>query len=71
MEHKTEAKTDGLSGLNAAQSGTLEALAMALDYRDQSTSGHSRRVANLVRMESKGLRCSPSNKVRSCTTSGS
>ena len=48
MEHKTEAKTDGLSGLNAAQSGTLEALAMALDYRDQSTSGHSRRVANLT-----------------------
>jgi putative nucleotidyltransferase with HDIG domain len=48
MEHKTEAKTDGLFGLNAAQSGTLEALAMALDYRDQSTSGHSRRVANLT-----------------------
>jgi putative nucleotidyltransferase with HDIG domain len=48
MEQKPEAITDGLSGLSAAQSGTLEALAMALDYRDQSTSGHSRRVANLT-----------------------
>jgi putative nucleotidyltransferase with HDIG domain len=34
--------------MDQAQSGTLEALAMALDYRDQSTSGHSRRVANLT-----------------------
>jgi putative nucleotidyltransferase with HDIG domain len=48
MEHKPEAITDGTSVLSAAQSGTLEALAMALDYRDQSTSGHSRRVANLT-----------------------
>src|SRR4030095_4667485 len=48
MEHKPEAITDGASVLSAAQSGTLEALAMALDYRDQSTSGHSRRVANLT-----------------------
>jgi putative nucleotidyltransferase with HDIG domain len=48
MEHKPEAITDGVSVLSAAQSGTLEALAMALDYRDQSTSGHSRRVANLT-----------------------
>jgi putative nucleotidyltransferase with HDIG domain len=48
MEQKPEAITDGLSGLSASQSGTLEALAMALDYRDQSTSGHSRRVANLT-----------------------
>jgi HD-GYP domain-containing protein (c-di-GMP phosphodiesterase class II) len=29
-------------------SATLDALAMALDYRDQSTSGHSRRVADLT-----------------------
>ena len=48
MDQKPEAFTDGLSSLSAAQSGTLEALAMALDYRDQSTSGHSRRVANLT-----------------------
>jgi putative nucleotidyltransferase with HDIG domain len=48
MEHKPEAIPEGFSGLSAAQSGTLEALAMALDYRDQSTSGHSRRVANLT-----------------------
>jgi putative nucleotidyltransferase with HDIG domain len=34
--------------LTAAQHETLEALARALDYRDQSTSGHSRRVANLT-----------------------
>jgi len=27
---------------------TIDALAMALDFRDQSTSGHSRRVANLT-----------------------
>ena len=48
MEQKPEVVTDGLSNMNAIQSGTLEALAMALDYRDQSTSGHSRRVANLT-----------------------
>lgn len=48
MEQKLEASTDGLSNLNVIQSGTLEALAMALDYRDQSTSGHSRRVASLT-----------------------
>src|SRR5262252_2378709 len=47
MEQKPEGLTDGLN-LNLVQSGTLEALAMALDYRDQSTSGHSRRVANLT-----------------------
>ena len=34
--------------LTAAQNETLDALAKALDYRDQSTSGHSRRVADLT-----------------------
>ena len=34
--------------LTIAQNETLEALARALDYRDQSTSGHSRRVADLT-----------------------
>ena len=48
QDQKADAFTDGFSGLSASQSGTLEALAMALDYRDQSTSGHSRRVANLT-----------------------
>ena len=48
MEQKPEVVTDGLSNVGAVQTGTLEALAMALDYRDQSTSGHSRRVANLT-----------------------
>jgi putative nucleotidyltransferase with HDIG domain len=37
-----------LPRLTIAQNETLEALARALDYRDQSTSGHSRRVANLT-----------------------
>lgn len=48
MEQNPEVVTDGLSNLSTVQTGTLEALAMALDYRDQSTSGHSRRVANLT-----------------------
>jgi putative nucleotidyltransferase with HDIG domain len=36
-----------LQGLHV-HSATLEALAQALDFRDQSTSGHSRRVAELT-----------------------
>jgi putative nucleotidyltransferase with HDIG domain len=48
MEQKSDAITDRLPTLTSSQAGTLEALAMALDYRDQSTSGHSRRVANLT-----------------------
>jgi putative nucleotidyltransferase with HDIG domain len=35
------------NGMNV-HSATLEALALALDFRDQSTSGHSRRVAELT-----------------------
>jgi putative nucleotidyltransferase with HDIG domain len=37
-----------LGRLTIAQNETLETLARALDCRDQSTSGHSRRVANLT-----------------------
>jgi putative nucleotidyltransferase with HDIG domain len=40
--------TDALRSLTSVHSGTLDALALALDYRDQSTSGHSRRVASLT-----------------------
>ena len=39
---------DALLSLSSVHSGTLEALALALDFRDQSTSGHSRRVAELT-----------------------
>ena len=39
---------DALKGLVSIHSGALEVLALALDYRDKSTSGHSRRVANLT-----------------------
>src|SRR5436190_17239633 len=48
VEEKTKALNDALRSLTFVHSGTLDALAMALDYRDQSTSGHSRRVANLT-----------------------
>ena len=37
-----------LTSLNHVHSATLDALSMALDFRDQSTSGHSRRVADLT-----------------------
>lgn len=45
---KTEALNDALHGLTHVHSATLDALALALDFRDQSTSGHSRRVADLT-----------------------
>jgi putative nucleotidyltransferase with HDIG domain len=45
---KTHALNDALAGLTYVHSATLDALAMALDFRDQSTSGHSRRVADLT-----------------------
>jgi putative nucleotidyltransferase with HDIG domain len=45
---KTEPLSDALRSLKSVHSGTLDALALALDYRDQSTSGHSRRVASLT-----------------------
>jgi putative nucleotidyltransferase with HDIG domain len=48
VDEKTKALNDALRSLTFVHSGTLDALAMALDYRDQSTSGHSRRVANLT-----------------------
>jgi response regulator RpfG family c-di-GMP phosphodiesterase len=45
---KTAALNDALASLGHVHSGTLDALSLALDFRDQSTSGHSRRVANLT-----------------------
>jgi len=45
---KTTPLSDALRSLKSVHSGTLDALALALDYRDQSTSGHSRRVASLT-----------------------
>jgi response regulator RpfG family c-di-GMP phosphodiesterase len=52
LEHlvaeKTHALNDALRSLTHVHSATLDALSMALDFRDQSTSGHSRRVATLT-----------------------
>jgi putative nucleotidyltransferase with HDIG domain len=48
VAHKTHALNDALSSLTHVHSSTLDALSLALDYRDQSTSGHSRRVADLT-----------------------
>ena len=45
---KTHALNNALASLTYVHSATLDALAMALDFRDQSTSGHSRRVADLT-----------------------
>lgn len=42
---KTQALNDALRNLASMHGATLDALGMALDFRDQSTSGHSRRVA--------------------------
>jgi putative two-component system response regulator len=44
---KTNGLNEALTSLKA-NSATLDALSMALDFRDQSTSGHSRRVADLT-----------------------
>jgi len=48
VAEKTQALNDALSTLTHVHSSTLDALSLALDYRDQSTSGHSRRVADLT-----------------------
>lgn len=48
VEEKTSALNEAMGHLTSVHSATLDALAQALDYRDQSTSGHSRRVANLT-----------------------
>lgn len=48
MTERPAQLNDALKGLVSVHSGTLDALALALDYRDKSTSGHSRRVATLT-----------------------
>src|SRR5262245_37102223 len=48
VEEKTVALNEALRSLTHVHSATLDALSMALDFRDQSTSGHSRRVADLT-----------------------
>src|SRR5262249_55981693 len=48
VAEKTKALNEALSSLTEVHSATLDALSMALDFRDQSTSGHSRRVADLT-----------------------
>ena len=45
---KTRALDEALTSFKHVHAATLGALSMALDFRDQSTSGHSRRVANLT-----------------------
>jgi putative nucleotidyltransferase with HDIG domain len=48
VREKTMALNHALTSLGNVHTATLEALSMALDFRDQSTSGHSRRVAELT-----------------------
>jgi len=48
VAEKTVALNDALHSLTHVHSATLDALSTALDFRDQSTSGHSRRVADLT-----------------------
>src|SRR4051812_14865131 len=48
VAEKTQALNEALHSLTHVHSATLDALSMALDFRDQSTSGHSRRVATLT-----------------------
>jgi putative nucleotidyltransferase with HDIG domain len=52
---KTKALNEALTDLNHVHSATLDALSMALDFRDQSTSGHSRRVADLTTGAAKSM----------------
>ena len=52
---KTKALNEALTDLNHVHSATLDALSMALDFRDQSTSGHSRRVADLTTGAAKSI----------------
>lgn len=52
---KTTALNQALTSLSHVHSSTLDALSMALDFRDQSTSGHSRRVADLTAGAAKSI----------------
>ena len=48
VEERSGALRDALRNLNELHSATLETLATAIDLRDQGTSGHSRRVADMT-----------------------
>jgi putative nucleotidyltransferase with HDIG domain len=48
VEERSRALSDALRNLSELHSATLETLATAIDLRDQGTSGHSRRVADLT-----------------------
>ena len=48
VAEKTKALNEALRSLTHVHSATLAALSTALDFRDQSTSGHSQRVAELT-----------------------
>jgi putative nucleotidyltransferase with HDIG domain len=48
VEERSKALNEALKNLSELHSATIETLAMALDFRDQMTSGHSRRVADMT-----------------------
>lgn len=49
VENKTAELKEALQRLSSFHEATLGALALALDYRDNGTSGHSRRVARFTK----------------------
>lgn len=48
VEERSKALSDALRNLSDLHGATLETLATAIDLRDQGTSGHSRRVADMT-----------------------
>jgi putative nucleotidyltransferase with HDIG domain len=48
VDERSKALNEALKNLNELHDATIETLAMALDYRDIMTSGHSRRVADMT-----------------------
>jgi putative nucleotidyltransferase with HDIG domain len=55
VEERSRALNEALRNLHHIHAATLETLAMALDMRDEGTSGHSRRVADLAVEMARGL----------------
>ena len=66
IEEKTRALDHAIATAEEVPTSTLEALAAALDFRDQSTSGHSKRVACLTAgiAESMGIQGSALEQIR-------
>ncbi len=48
VEERSRALNEALRNLSDIHEATIETLAMALDFRDQGTCGHSRRVADMT-----------------------